>query len=75
MKKAGLIGCGYMGTMHANCYKALGDKVQVVAVADLRAENKRLMEQIAKMQKDNVDTDVHKEEKTTSLSDIIRTYM
>lgn len=39
MKKVGLIGCGYMGTMHANCYKALGDKVQVVAVADLRAEN------------------------------------
>ena len=24
------------GTMHANCYKALADKVEVVAVADLR---------------------------------------
>ncbi|MBQ8637307.1 MAG: Gfo/Idh/MocA family oxidoreductase [Clostridia bacterium] len=39
MFKVGLIGCGYMGTMHANCYKALSDKVEVVAVADVRAEN------------------------------------
>ncbi len=36
MLKVGLIGCGYMGTMHANCYKALSDKVEVVAVADIR---------------------------------------
>lgn len=39
MKKVGLIGCGFMGTMHANCYKALSDRVEVVAVADVRAEN------------------------------------
>ena len=38
MLKVGLIGCGFMGTMHANCYKALADKVEVVAVADLRSE-------------------------------------
>ncbi len=38
MFKVGLIGCGFMGTMHANCYKALSDKVQVVAVSDLRKE-------------------------------------
>ena len=44
-------------------------------LVDLRAENKRLMEQIAKMQKDNVDSDVHKQEQTDSLADIIRTYM
>lgn len=39
MLKVGLIGCGYMGTMHANCYKALGEEVAVAAVADLRPEN------------------------------------
>lgn len=37
MKRIGLIGCGFMGTMHANCYNAI-DGVQVVAVADLRRE-------------------------------------
>lgn len=36
MLKIGLIGCGSMGTAHANSYKALGDLVQVVAVADVR---------------------------------------
>ena len=41
----------------------------------LRTENEALKKQINKMQKDNVDSDVHKEEQTTSLSDIIRTYM
>lgn len=34
MIKIGLIGCGFMGTMHANCYNAI-EGVQVVAVADL----------------------------------------
>lgn len=38
MKKVGLVGCGFMGTMHANCYKVLGEKVKVVAVADLIEE-------------------------------------
>ncbi len=37
MLKIGLIGCGFMGMMHANCYKALPD-VEVVAVADIRRE-------------------------------------
>lgn len=37
MLKIGLIGCGFMGTMHANCYKNLED-VELVAVADLRTE-------------------------------------
>lgn len=36
MLKIGLIGCGSMGTAHANSYKAMGDLVQVVAVADVR---------------------------------------
>ncbi len=37
MLRVGLIGCGFMGTMHANCYKAL-EGVSLVAVADIRPE-------------------------------------
>ncbi len=37
MLKVGLIGCGFMGTMHANCYKVL-EGVEVVAFADVRRE-------------------------------------
>ncbi len=37
MLKVGLIGCGFMGTMHANCYKNI-EGVEVVAFADLRRE-------------------------------------
>ena len=44
-------------------------------LADLREANNQLKAQIAKMQKDNVDNDVHMEEQNDSLSDIIRTYM
>jgi len=38
MLKVGLIGCGYMGMMHLNCYKALADKVEIAAIADIREE-------------------------------------
>ncbi len=38
MLKVGLIGCGFMGTMHINCYKNIAD-VEIVALADLRKEN------------------------------------
>ena len=41
MVTIGLIGCGGMGNTHANCYLALGDRVKVIAVADVR-EDKRL---------------------------------
>ena len=37
MIRVGLIGCGFMGTMHANCYKNI-EGVEIVALADLRAE-------------------------------------
>ena len=37
MLKVGLIGCGFMGTMHANCYKNI-EGVTIAAVADLRRE-------------------------------------
>ncbi len=37
MIKVGLIGCGFMGTMHANCYSVL-DGVCVSAVADVRRD-------------------------------------
>lgn len=37
MLKVGLIGCGFMGAMHANCYKNI-EGVTLAAVADLRRE-------------------------------------
>ena len=37
MLKVGLIGCGFMGAMHANCYRNI-EGVQIVAVADIRKE-------------------------------------
>ena len=37
MLKAGLIGCGFMGQMHANCYKNI-EGVTLAAVADIRKE-------------------------------------
>ncbi len=37
MIKVGLIGCGFMGTMHANCYKNI-EGVEIVALADIRKE-------------------------------------
>ena len=36
--KIGILGCNYMGKMHADCYSQL-DNVEVVAVADLNAES------------------------------------
>ena len=38
MLKIGLIGCGGMGSVHANSWIALGDKVQLAAIADPRPE-------------------------------------
>jgi len=37
MLKVGLIGCGFMGTMHANCYKNI-EGVEIAALADLRED-------------------------------------
>ena len=37
MLKVGLIGCGFMGAMHASCYKNI-EGVTLAAVADLRRE-------------------------------------
>lgn len=37
MLKVGLIGCGFMGAMHANCYKNIKG-VELVAFADIRKE-------------------------------------
>lgn len=38
MKKVAILGCGFMGGTHAGVYEALSDRVQVVAVADVRRE-------------------------------------
>ena len=45
MLKVGLIGCGFMGSMHANCYNNI-EGAKVVAVADLRPEK---AEELAKI--------------------------
>lgn len=37
MLKIGIIGCGFMGTMHANCYKNI-EGVEITAFADIRKE-------------------------------------
>lgn len=37
MLKVGLIGCGFMGAMHANCYRNI-EGVKLCAVADIRPE-------------------------------------
>ena len=37
MLKVGLIGCGFMGAMHTNCYKNIAG-AELVAVADIRKE-------------------------------------
>lgn len=34
MLKVGLIGCGGVGSIHAKCWTALGDCVQLTAIAD-----------------------------------------
>ena len=38
MLKVGLIGCGYMGSMHAEAWMRMTDKVRLVAVADRNTE-------------------------------------
>ena len=51
--KVGLIGCGFMGTMHANCYRALG--VEIAAVADIRPEKAEVLAQGATIYGDGKD--------------------
>ena len=47
MLKIGLIGAGYMGSMHSSCYKALeGAGVKISAVSDANAENAQKVAQI-----------------------------
>ena len=46
MLKVGLIGCGFMGSMHTNCYNNIAD-AKVVAVADLRREKAEELAKIA----------------------------
>lgn len=42
MLKVGLIGCGGIGAVHARCWLAMGDKVQLAVIADL--DTKRAQE-------------------------------
>ena len=54
MIKVGLIGCGFMGHMHANCYKNI-DGVKLVAVADLRREKAEEIADGATIYSDGID--------------------
>ena len=45
MLRVGLIGCGFMGSMHANCYKNI-EGARICAVADVRLEK---AEELAKL--------------------------
>ena len=54
MIKVGLIGCGFMGTMHANCYKNI-DGVTLSAVADLRREKAEELASGAEIFSDGLD--------------------
>ena len=54
MLKIGLIGCGFMGTMHANCYKNI-DGVKLCAVADLRREKAEELADGAEIYADGMD--------------------
>jgi predicted dehydrogenase len=46
MIKIGLIGCGFMGRMHATCYKALSKSATVVGVADIRRKEAGMAQDI-----------------------------
>jgi len=54
MLKIGLIGCGFMGTMHANCYKNI-EGVKLCAVADLREDVARAIADGAEIYSDGKD--------------------
>lgn len=42
MIKVGLIGCGFMGTMHCNCYKNIPG-VEIAALADIRRDKAEVL--------------------------------
>jgi len=44
--RVGIIGCGVMGKMHANCYRALPEMAQVVGVVDVRREEAAAVAQL-----------------------------
>lgn len=54
MIKVGLIGCGFMGNMHANCYRNI-EGVSITAVADLRREKAEEIACGAKIYSDGLD--------------------
>ena len=45
MLKVGLIGCGFMCAMHANCYKNI-EGVELVAFADIRKEKRKNLQSV-----------------------------
>ena len=54
MIRVGLIGCGFMGTMHANCYKNI-EGVQLTAVADVRRDKAEILADGAEIYADGLD--------------------
>lgn len=54
MLKVGLIGCGFMGAMHANCYKNIEGAV-LTAVADIRPEKAQALADGADIYSDGIE--------------------
>ena len=54
MIKVGLIGCGFMGAMHANCYRAI-EGVEIAAVADIRRDKAEALAGGAKIYSDGME--------------------
>ncbi len=54
MIKVGLIGCGFMGAMHANCYRAI-EGVELAAVADIRRDKAEALAGGAKIYADGME--------------------
>ncbi len=74
MLKIGLIGCGFMGTMHANCYKALSG-VQVVAVADLQRDKAEALAKLSDAKIYSTGMELIEKEEVDAIDICLPTYM
>lgn len=74
MIRIGLIGCGFMGTMHANCYNAI-EGAEVVAVADLRRENAEALAKLSNAKIYGKGMDLIENEKVDAIDICLPTYL
>jgi len=74
MIKIGIIGCGFMGKMHANCYKTLPN-VKVIGVTDIRQDK---LEEMANLTGARMFTDVNElinDKEIDAISIFLPTYL